>query len=357
MGMPEINIVFREAATAAIDKSRRGVVAVILRDNAELTAQHFAVETVADVPAGLTADNKGYLERALMGYINRPAKLLVYVEETEAASFTASLAWLGGQIWDYVCGPFDCKANEAKEIADWVIAQRANNDAIYKAVLPNYVANSEAVVNFATSAMTAGGTVFTTAGYCSRIAGILAGTPLNYSATYALLTEVADCVRMTRNEMDEAVDAGKLILYANNKSVRLGRAVNSMTTTSEGKGPAYKKIKIVAALDTIISELRDLIEENYIGKYANSYDNKMVLLTAINDYMDTMVAAEVVADYHIEIDMVKQREYLRQHGVDTSTMTDEEIRHAMTGSYVFLTGTAKLYDAIEDVDLTMTFGV
>lgn len=46
---------------------------------------------------------------------------------------------------------------------------------------------------------------------CARVAGIICGTPLTMSCTYAPLAEMTDCDRMSASDLDEAVDAGKFV--------------------------------------------------------------------------------------------------------------------------------------------------
>ncbi|MDE6994752.1 MAG: phage tail sheath protein, partial [Lachnospiraceae bacterium] len=60
------------------------------------------------------------------------------------------------------------------------------------------------------------------------------------------------------------------------------------------------------------------------------------------------------ADNHVEISAELNREYLEDHGVDTTDMTEQELKEANTGSWMFLEGNVKLLDAAEDLKLQMT---
>lgn len=66
--------------------------------------------------------------------------------------------------------------------------------------------------------------------------------------------------------MDNAVDAGKLILNYEDGKVRIVRAVNSLVTKSEGKGNQYKKIKLIDIMDTIRNDIKTTIKDEWIGK-------------------------------------------------------------------------------------------
>lgn len=49
--------------------------------------------------------------------------------------------------------------------------------------------------------------------------------------------------------------------------------------------------------------------------------------------------------------MDAQEQWLTAQGVDTSELSEQEIREADTGSHVFLLVRCKILDAIEDIDI------
>ncbi len=198
--------------------------------------------------------------------------------------------------------------------------------------------------------MTDGTTVWATAEYCSRIAGLLAGTPMKISATYAPLPELSDCARLTKDESDEAVGAGELALRWDGRKVKLNRAVTSLVTTSQGMLDSFKKIKIVEIMDLIRTDISATAEDEYVGKYANSYDNKMLLVAAIRGYFMGLERDQLVQPgYTVDIDVDAQEQYLASRGVDTEAMSERELREADTGSQVFILVRCKILDAIEDI--------
>lgn len=352
MGMPSINIVFRTVAATVVCRSQHGVVGVILKDSAAGTsgAQVMADET--KIPAALSAVNQDYLKKTFIGYVNKPLKVIAYVLAADATDFSTALAYFATQQINYLVGPPDCTADEAQAISTWVIAQRTDKRT-YKAVLPGIAADNEGIINFTTDGIAAG-SLYATAGYCGRIAGVLAGTPIKIAATFAPLPEVTDVTRLTEAEMDAAVDAGKLIAFHDGEKVKLGRAVNSLQTTTADKGNAFKKIKIVDAVDMMRDDIRLLTQDNYFGKYPNSYDNKCLLITAIQDYFAELERADVLGPgTTVEIDVDKTKAYLTANSTDISKLNDQQIKMANTGTHVLLKGMVSIYDTIEDLDLDM----
>lgn len=353
MGLPNINIAFSTQAASAIARSQKGIVALIVRDTVENGAH--ILTNAMQIPKGLSEENKAYIERAFIGYVNPPRKVIVYVLPTDAEDLTEALGYLATQKFDYLAGPPDISADECTEIVNWIKSQRENGFTP-KAVLPNTAADNEAIINFTTDGIKVGENEYTAAQYCSRIAGLIAGTPMTISCTYAPLPEVSDVERLTKEEMDEVIDKGQFIIFFDGEKVKVGRGVNSLQTTTQDKGEAFKKIKIVEAIDMIKTDIKSTAEDNYIGKYANNYDNKCLLITAIKGYFATLENEGILesGSSSVEIDIDAQEAYLQSKGIDTSNMTEQEIKEANTDDKVFLKASIKILDAIEDISLNIT---
>ena len=150
------------------------------------------------------------------------------------------------------------------------------------------------------------------------------------------------------------VDAGKHIVGFDGEKVKTARGVNSLKTLTGDKGASFQKIKIVDAMDMITDDIRMTAEDNYLGKYANSYDNKCLLISAIGSYFDQLIADGVLESASVAIDVEANRNYLKGKGVNVEAMSDDDIKKANTGSYVYLKATIKILDAIEDIVLPIT---
>lgn len=349
LNSPKITVTFTELGITAVGRGEKGTVAAILREAAEHLPM--TLTQASQIPTTLGMDNRRYLERAFLGYVNPPKKVIVY-PLSEDAPLEDALSWMEGQTFDYIVGPANCTPEEAQGIASWIKSQRTNRCVKYKAVLPQCAADYPGVVNFTTQALLEGDAVYSTAAYCSRIAGLLAGTPMKISATYAPLSELTDVPRLTKEEQDEAVGNGELVVVWDGRKAKLNRAVNSFVTTSEGMLDSFKKIKLVEIMDMIRTDINATAEDDYIGKYANTYDNKMLLVAAIRGYLEGLRQDSLIQPgYTVEIDRDAQEQYLMSRGVDTSEMREQEIKQADTGSHVFLKLRCKLLDAIEDIEI------
>lgn len=368
MGMPSVIVQFNEKAASAIKRGERGIIAMILKD-AVLQKNPINITSVLDVPDTLSEKNQEQIKLALMGYINPPKKVIAYVIEENSTeieenpmeseenpdgnmkdNYKEALTAFESIKFDYLVVPTVQTDGKTQDIVDYVKAQR-EVDKLIKAILPNAKGDSEGIINFTTAELQENDKTYTTEQYCSRIAGIIAGTPLNMSCTYASMTELTDCTRLARAEEDKAVESGELIAWFDGEKVKLGRGVNSLTTTTGDKGEQFKKIKIVDAMDMISSDIKTTIQDNYIGKYANTYDNKCLLISAIGNYLDSLIKEEVLSEASIGIDIEANRAFLKEKGINTDSMSEYEIKTANTGSSVFLMAKISIVDAIEDIVL------
>ena len=160
------------------------------------------------------------------------------------------------------------------------------------------------------------------------------------------------------DELDAEIDAGKLVLYYDGEKVKVGRGVNSLQTVSKGKGNPWKKIRVVESMDMIHDDLVLLAEDNYIGKYPNTYANKCLLISAINSYLAEMERNGIIEDYTIDLDVDAIKEYIiKNKGVtrdEAEAMSEAEIKKQYTDEKVFLAASATLVDVMEDINLNIT---
>ncbi len=354
MGLPTLNFSFSTVASTAIARSQKGTVAMILKDTKD-TGKVFTLTKASQVSTLLTnlgTDNQDYVKRAFIGYINPPKKVIVYVLDSAETSLADALNYFAGQKIDYIVGTPTCTVAEATEITTWVKAERLIG-FIPKAVLPNTAANDESIINFTADDIVVGIKTFTSAEYCSRIAGILAGTPFTMSSTYAVLPEIISVAKLSKDELDDAIDAGEFVLFFDGEKVKVGRGVNSLTTTTDSKGEAFKKIKIIEIMDLINNDIRKTASDVYIGKYNADYDNKCLLISAIKDYLTSLENSGILENGKstVGIDTDAVEAYLKSKNINTDDMSEDELKVIKTDDKVFLKSTISILDAIEDITL------
>lgn len=379
LGMPSINISFIEAGIEAIQRSQRGIVALILEeatdtitklktdhkvedDTAKAIENPFTIYTTDDIPPELSDDNKDYITKCLIGYTKTPYRVKVLLVEknaendTKADKFADALSVLATERWDYLAIPTITDA-QCEAVATWVKTNRENKFKKVKAVLPNCAGDYEGIIDFGNTSIKTKTKTYSPAEYTARIAGLIAGTPMTISATYAPLAEVIDCDRHTLDENDEKVNKGEFFIWFDGEKFKMSRAVNSLVTTTQGKLEAYQTIKTVDIMDMIYDDIRKTAQDSYIGKYTNDYDNKCLLISAIQGYFLELERGRLLQkDYsQVDIDVDAVRNYQISHGLYTkdelAKMSDLEIKKLDTKKKVFLTAKIKILDAMEDIEL------
>lgn len=361
MGLPDIVIEFSRKAAVAIQSGTLGVVGIILKDAKNNGAMVLrGIDEIPDGESAFSEANTAYITRAFTG---TPSKVIIYTLPEEAENYNEAFKFFATQKVNYLVGAPDISTTEAEAMATWIKGVRTSSIRRPVAVLPNTEGDTRAVINFSvvnyseTDKIMAGEESFTEAEYCSRIAGLLAGVDLRISATYKPLNELTQIPSAEDEEVDAAVDEGKLTLYNDGERIVIARGVNSLVTPTEVETEDLKKIKISAIQDLIESDIYSTLNRSYIGNYSNSYDNKCLLITAIKGYLRGLEATEGGKGYlradssTVEINVAKQKQYLESIGVDTSDMDEQAIKEANTGSHVFLKGTISILDAIEDIDI------
>ena len=352
MGLPSVIINFKETASSAIKRGERGIVALVLKDDVE-EIEHHEILSVSDIHEELKDFNKEQIELALLGYQTAPKKVMAVIMPEEDENYSEVMEYLESLKWDYLAIP-EVKEQEVSIIASWIKSLNDTLDKKVKAVLPNCKGEHESIINFTSDNIVTNENTYTTAEYCSRIAGLLAGTSMKISATFAPLNEVVDFDRLNKTEMDTAINNGELILYHDGEKVKVARAVNSFVTATQDKGESFKKIKIVDAMHMIHDDIKKTAEDSYLGKYANRYDNKCLLVTAIQAYLDQLVLDGILDnsyDNKVYIDVESQTAYLKSIGVDVESLNEQQLKEYNTKDKVFLASNIKILDAIEDITL------
>lgn len=353
-----MNVIFVAAARKSIRRSERGVVGMIIKDTTVPDLNPTTVYNEKDIPSTLSEDNKEQIKFALKGNDTTPRKVIVYVLSKTEEDYNKALEYFEIKKVTWLCCPTVKTDAQEEEVITWVKSQREGNRNKVKAVLPDNTADSEGIVNYATGEVTVNNKKYGSEAFCSRIAGLLAGTSYKISSTYAVLEEATACEKLDTDALNAAVDAGKFIVFFDGEKVKVARGVNSLTTVSKGKADPWKKIRVVETMDMIHDDLVLLAEDNYIGKYPNTYSNKCLLISAINSYMKELERNGLIQDYTVELDTEKIKEYIIENKDVTrdeaEAMTDEELKKQYTDDKVFLRATVTIVDVMEDINLEVT---
>ena len=372
LGMPNVIISFKEAGIAAIERSKRGIVFLVLEEEEAVITQlttepeegeeviqnPFVVYTTDDIPSGLSENNKDYITKCLLGYVTAPYRVKVYLQATGksgADKWQDSLKVIATERWDYLAIR-GIEEEQLETVGTWIKTNRDNKYKKVKAVLPGYVGDYEGIIKFSNKTIKTATKSIHQQKYNAYCRAYCRNTDDN-KCNICTTSEVIDCDKYDLDENDEKVNNGEFFIWFDGTKYKMSRAVNSLTTTTEGKQEGYQTIKIVDIMDMIYDDVRTTAQDSYIGKYANTYDNKCLLITAIIGYLKELEGEGLLQkDYStVELDTEAIKNYQLQNGLYTkdelADMSDDEINQLDTKKKVFLKGKIKIIDAMEDIEL------
>lgn len=347
---PTFVIEFMQKAVTAITRSAQGIVALVLED--ETMVDNVKIYNNFSEVKSSDVDPQNYLLLDLT-FRGSPKKVIV-VKKQEEISNTVEI--LKKHKYNYLAMP---AADEAAMTAlkSYVDEVRKKLNGFMKLIFYNATApDNKAVINFAefeNAKISYNGEAkaITGAEYTCRIAGILAGLPDSRSATYFELPEVVDMNIVA--DPDTSAGEGKLVVLFEDGKYKLGRAINSLTTLTDGVTAAFQKIRVVSTMDLIAEDIVTTFRNSYVGKYVNDYANKVRFCGAANSYLHGLEPLLLDKNMvnEIRVSYEKNKAYLEGQGISTADLSYQQILQYNTGSYVGLDGDASPTDTMEDLDL------
>ncbi|MBY9080996.1 phage tail sheath subtilisin-like domain-containing protein [Paenibacillus sp. HN-1] len=185
------------------------------------------------------------------------------------------------------------------------------------------------------------GVSYNSAQISAWVAGLVAGSALNGSTTYAASPFEDVTRRWTRSEQEAAVKGGVFLLIHDGRKVKVLRGINSLITLREGQNRGWKKIRKIRVLDQINADLQQTAEDNYIGKVNNTEEGRLALIGAGKEYLRSLATEGVIEATGFDVTLDP-----RYYGSAPALTPDDD--------QVFLTWTADDTDVMEQIFGTFT---
>jgi len=356
IGLPKIEITFKQLAQTAISRSARGIVALIVKDDTDTTFDVKEYKLPSEVEASKYTDaNAQYIKDVFEG---KPSKVIVARVAIDSKNATTdAIKVIGSRKYNWI-GHAEGIASEQQALTAYVKEQETANKKNIKAIVYNVTnPDSMAVVNFSNEELTyKDGVTITGEKYVARLLGLLAGLPMTQSGTYKPLPELLSVKEPV--DVEAAINAGKLVLINDENTVRIGRAVNSLTTVGDGKSEDMKKIIVCETIHLIKEDIFNTFKSDYLGKFKNKYDNQVLLISAINTYFDILASEDILDpeyDNRCFVDVEAQRKAWIESGkTEALDWDDATVRTKTFRSNVYLAGSVKILDAMEDFRFAIT---
>lgn len=378
MGMPSIEIIFKQLAVSAIARSQRGVAGVIMVDDTvgadKITKKTYLRETDIDKTL-YTAANLRIIKRMFLVAVNK----VVIISIGSQVDFAEALKLIRKVKLNYIC---TTAADKQQELANAVLAYNSEfqgrkiKGVVYKATVADdkhiiNCKNEDLIENVTDSDGNATTEAIKMRDYLPRITSVLANLPMNRSITYYVFEDLAEVDDLTDVESsitnDSLIDDGWFILVNDDEEVRAARGVNSLTSFTSTDSEDMSKIIIVESMDLMIEDIYNTFKEKYIGKYKNYYDNQMLFICAVNSYFKVLEDEEILDPNYTGnddlgttgnmayIDVEAQRNaWLSVGKAAAADWSDEKVREMSFKSKVFLAGNVKILDAVEDLRFVIT---
>lgn len=372
IGMPELNIEFKGLGASAVSRGSKGQAILIVRDNGAVNPV-YTFKSIEDITTSIegefTPRNISFIKDVLAGTPKEVVVIRINTGEeiTEDAMFSPKSLSSALQLLktkaEINCwiGVADAEGNDDEEIAMFVKSQNSNGKRRYKSIgFQMDSPDSMHVVNFTTDKIkySDGDDIISGINYIPKMLGAIAGQSLDMSliakdfADLDFVSEPAD--------KDVAVDNGELFLFNDEGgTIRIGRAVNSLVTTGQGVTDDMRFIMIVEVMDLIYTDIYHTWNNSYKGRFKNTLDNQMLLISAINSYF-SLLAEDYLLDPNYEngcsVDVQKQKlANVPIYGEEVVNSWSEDVAMNMTVSTnVYLDASIKVPNAMEDMDLVIS---
>jgi len=349
IGLPRIEINFKQLAASIVSRSARGIVALIVKDDTKKDITIKEYRSSLDIEsADFTPKNIKYIKDVFLGV---PSKVFVIrVDTTSTDVVKDAIQAIGSRKYNWI-GLAEGTKTEHQALTTYIKEQEAKKKTVKAVVYNPTTSDSMHVVNFTNESVTyKDGETATGDKYIARLLGIFAGLPMTRSGTYLSLPELNHVVEP--EDVEEAINAGQLVLINDDETVRIGRGVNSLSTLGQDKTPDMQKIIIVESMDMILEDIYSTFKNEYLGKYKNKYDNQVLLISAINSYFDALADEDILDsnfDNKCQVDIEAQRAaWLAIGKTEAQEWDDTTVKNHTFRSNVYLSGKTKILDAIED---------
>lgn len=354
IGLPNIDIVFQQKAVTAVQRSERGILAIVVKDGKQTQGiKRFTYRRGSDVvKTDYEESNYKDIMRAFDVAVNK-----VYVFRCAGATDAKDAVKEIEKVrFNYICTN---DANYQQGLATYTRQFNANSAGhkIVCVVANVETADSKYIINLKGS----GGklkddTEVTAEDYTIRIASTLCNLPMNRSLTYYVFSDLKswdDSYIDDENGIDSWISKGFLTLINDDDEVKCGRAVNSLVTFTSTDTEDMSYIIIVESMNLILEDIYTTFKDYYVGKYKNTLSNQRLFISSVNSYFRTLVSEEILDDAydnHAEIDVETQRDAWTAIGkTEAEDWSDSKVRQMSFRTNVYLAGDVKITNCMEDL--------
>lgn len=334
---PGLYMNFKEAAAAQITGGQRGIVAVPLKSFTGGTAAAKAFYTVTTETEALKLFGADHIQSIKLALQGGAKEVLVYTlpDSATAADYTDMRTAYDTRPFNVFV--FDGEYNESEQAAlkTWIAANREEGKHFMAVIGGNAVSDADPVQGNSRSGLnkddyiinlisgvTVGSATYSSSQFAPYIAGLVAGTSINRSITYAPIQASDVTKRLTNTQIKDALLAGSLVLVHDGEKVKV----------EQGLATSKHKIRAVRTRQAVSTDVTQTANDAYIGKIDNNIDGQAALISAVKAYLETLETSNALSDINVSLDP----------------------QHQSTGDSVYLLISYREIDSMERIFLTVT---
>lgn len=160
--------------------------------------------------------------------------------------------------------------------------------------------NSRYVINADSPVTLSDGTELTEQQVTWWLGGAEAGARYNESLTYAQYPGAVSTTMQTVDQFSQAVQAGNLVLFAEDGVVKVMQDINSLVSYTEDIGEVYSKNRVMRLCNTIANDIFQQFSANFIGVVNNNEQGRARFQAAIVGYLQQIQDNQGIQNFTAE---------------------------------------------------------
>ena len=133
------------------------------------------------------------------------------------------------------------------------------------------------------------------------LGGATAGAKYNEDLTYATYPGAVDVTtKLTNSGYEQAIQAGELVLWADDGAVKVEYDINSLVTYTPDITDVYHYNRTMRLVNTIANDIYQQFSDGYIGAVNNNEQGRMMFKTAIVGYLLTIQANNGIQNFEAD---------------------------------------------------------
>lgn len=225
--------------------------------------------------------------------------------ETPATALSSALAEFQQRTWNTLAAPVS-SSTEKQQVTAYIKSLREDEGVKVQAVLSEYDADYEGIINCCQSFRLSNSTVVTKALEVYLVAGLTAGASLVESNSGKVIQDAIEVIDApkTNDEIVEGLEGGKFILSRRaDGAIIVESDINSLHTLTPSKGYVFTKNRPLRVLDNIANDIKALFIQSYLGKVSNNKNGRSIFKGDLISYFNNLQQIEAIQNFDAESDV------------------------------------------------------